>query len=64
MKKNNIPIEFVYQLFALIIAIIIVHGYYVSVVRPNANQIIIKNARDKIIDEIKKLNTGNKNLQC
>ena len=30
----------------------------------NANQIIIKNARDKIIDEIKKLNTGNKNFQC
>ena len=42
MKKNNIPIEFVYQLFALIIAIIIVHGYYVSVVRPNANQIIME----------------------
>jgi hypothetical protein len=42
MKKNNIPIEFVYQLFALIIAIIIVHGYYVSVVRPNANQVILE----------------------
>jgi uncharacterized protein (UPF0333 family) len=42
MKKNNIPVEFVYQLFALIVAIIIVHGYYVSVVRPNANQIIIE----------------------
>ena len=42
MNKNNIPIEFVYQLFALIIAIIIVHGYYVSVVRPNANQVILE----------------------
>jgi biopolymer transport protein ExbB/TolQ len=42
MRKNNIPIEFVYQLFALIIAIIIVHGYYVSVVRPNANQVIME----------------------
>ena len=40
MKKQNIPIEFVYQLFALIIAIIIVHAFYVSVVRPNAVQII------------------------
>ena len=40
MKKQNIPIEFVYQLFALIIAIIIVHAFYVSVVRPNATQII------------------------
>ena len=40
MKKKNIPIEFVFQLFALIIAIIIVHAFYVSVVRPNAAQII------------------------
>jgi biopolymer transport protein ExbB/TolQ len=40
MKKKNIPVEFVYQLFALIIAIIIVHGFYVSVVRPEAEQII------------------------
>ncbi|MAD29192.1 MAG: hypothetical protein CMP00_05935 [Woeseiaceae bacterium] len=42
MKKNTIPVEFVYQLFALIISIIIVHGYYVSVIRPNANQIILE----------------------
>jgi len=40
MKTKNIPIEFVYQLFALIIAIIIVHAFYVSVVRPNATEII------------------------
>ena len=40
MKKKNIPVEFVYQLFALIIAIIIVHAFYVSVVRPNAVEII------------------------
>ncbi len=40
MKKKNIPIEFVFQLFALIIAIILVHAFYVSVVRPNATQII------------------------
>ena len=40
MKKKNIPIEFVFQLFALIITIIIVHAFYVSVVRPNAAQII------------------------
>ena len=40
MKKQNIPIEFVYQLFALIIAIIIVHAFYVSIVRPNATEII------------------------
>jgi biopolymer transport protein ExbB/TolQ len=40
MKKKNIPVEFVYQLFALFIAIIIVHGFYVSVVRPNAAEAI------------------------
>ena len=40
MKKKNIPIEFVFQLFSLIIAIIIVHAFYVSVVRPNAAQIV------------------------
>ncbi len=40
MKRKNIPIEFVFQLFALIIAIIVIHAFYVSVVRPNAEQII------------------------
>ena len=40
MKKKNIPVEFVYQLFALIIAIIVVHGFYVSTVRPNAAEVM------------------------
>lgn len=40
MKKKNIPVEFVFQLFALVIAIIIVHAFYVAVVRPNAAQVI------------------------
>ena len=44
MKKKNIPIEFVYQLFALIIALIIVHAFYVSVVRPNAARVIEEQA--------------------
>jgi len=44
MKKKNIPVEFVYQLFALIIAVIIVHAFYVSVVRPNAAEIIAEQA--------------------
>jgi biopolymer transport protein ExbB/TolQ len=42
MKKKSIPFEFVYQLFVLIIAIIVVHAFYVSVVRPNAAQIIVE----------------------
>ena len=40
MKKKNIPVEFVFQMFALIIAVIVIHGFYVSVVRPNAAQVI------------------------
>jgi hypothetical protein len=40
MKKKNIPVEFVFQLFALIIAIIVVHAFYVSIVRPNANEFL------------------------
>jgi len=45
MKRKNIPVEFVFQLFALIIAVIIVHAFYVAVVRPNAAQIIaVQNA--------------------
>ena len=40
MNKKNIPVEFVFQMFALIIAIIVVHAFYVSVIRPNAAQII------------------------
>lgn len=40
MKKKNIPVEFVYQLFALIIAIIVVHAFYVSLVRPNATRVM------------------------
>jgi biopolymer transport protein ExbB/TolQ len=44
MKRKNIPVEFVFQLFALIIAIIVVHAFYVSVVRPNAAQDIAQQA--------------------
>ena len=34
--KRRFPAEFVYQVFALIIAIIVVHAVYVTVVRPKA----------------------------
>ncbi len=44
MKKQNIPVEFVYQLFVLIIAIIVVHGFYVSIVRPNATEVLAQQA--------------------
>ena len=35
--KKAIPVEFVYQVFSLLIAIIVVHAVYVAVIRPNAN---------------------------
>jgi biopolymer transport protein ExbB/TolQ len=44
MKKKNFPVEFVYQLFALIIAIIVVHAFYVSIVRPNADAVVLEQA--------------------
>jgi biopolymer transport protein ExbB/TolQ len=50
MKKKNIPIEFVFQLFALIISIIVVHAFYVSIVRPNAAQIIEEQSQAAAID--------------
>ncbi|HET6628274.1 MAG TPA: MotA/TolQ/ExbB proton channel family protein [Woeseiaceae bacterium] len=49
MKKKNIPVEFIYQLFALIIIVIIVQAYYMSVVRPNAAEAIAE--QNRRIDE-------------
>jgi biopolymer transport protein ExbB/TolQ len=40
MVKKTFPFEFTYQVFALIVAIIIVHGIYVAVVRPNAEAVL------------------------
>ena len=38
MNRKNIPFEFVFQLFALAIAVVFVHGFYVSVVQPSARE--------------------------
>jgi biopolymer transport protein ExbB/TolQ len=38
--KKRLSSEFIYQLFALLIIIIVVHAVYVGLVRPNANAII------------------------
>jgi len=37
-------VEFIYQLFSLIIAIIVVHAVYVSIIRPNATAILEQRA--------------------
>ncbi len=38
--KRNFQTEFLYQVFALIIAVIIVHAIYVTIVRPRATEIL------------------------
>ena len=38
--KKHIPTEFVFSLFALLIAVILVHSIYLTVVRPNADAIV------------------------
>ncbi len=38
--NKQLPVEFIYQLFSLIIAVIIVHAIYVSIIRPNASNIL------------------------
>ncbi len=40
MKQQGLVSDFVYQVFALIISVIIVHAVYVAVIRPNAEVII------------------------
>ena len=42
--NKQMPVEFIYQLFSLIIAVIIVHGVYVSIIRPNARVILEEQA--------------------
>jgi biopolymer transport protein ExbB/TolQ len=42
--RRNLPVEFLYQVFALIIAVIIVHSVYVTVVRPKATAIVAEQA--------------------
>jgi len=40
--KKNMPTEFVFSLFALLISVILVHSIYLTVVRPNADAIILE----------------------
>ena len=42
--KTNFSTEFVIQLFSLIIAIIVVHAFYIGVVRPNAEAVLEEQA--------------------
>ena len=42
--KKQLPLEFLYQIFSLIIAVLIVHAIYVSIVRPNASAVLEQQA--------------------
>ena len=46
--KQTANTEFIYQLFALLIAVIIVHATYVSVIRPNAEAILEQQAAQQL----------------
>ena len=43
--KKNFPIEFVYQVFSLLIATIVVHAIYVAVIRPDARAFMDQEAQ-------------------
>jgi len=43
--KKNFPVEFVYQMFALVLAVIVVHTAYVTVVRPKAAAVMQEQQR-------------------
>ena len=38
--KSQLPFELVYQVVALIVAVILVHLVYITVIRPNADAIL------------------------
>jgi len=40
MSEKQYPLEFIYQVFSLLIAFIIIHGVYVTVIRPQADQFL------------------------
>ncbi len=50
--KKHVPVEFLFQIFALILSVIIVHAIYVSTVRPNA-EVIIEEDRLLLLEDAK-----------
>ena len=48
--KKHYPVEFVYQLASLLIAVILVHAVYITVVRPRADEILAEQAARMQVD--------------
>ena len=44
MKPQGLISDFIYQVFALIIALIVVHAVYVAVIWPNADAVMAMQA--------------------
>ena len=42
--KRQLPVEFIFQLFSLFVAVILIHGIYVSIIRPNAAEVLEEQA--------------------
>lgn len=42
MRRNSFPTEMIFQVFSLLIVIIIVHGTYVSLIRPRADAFLVQ----------------------
>jgi biopolymer transport protein ExbB/TolQ len=50
MSEKQYPVEFVYQVFSLLIAFILVHGIYVTVIRPQAELFLEEETRQMLAD--------------
>lgn len=50
MKQQGIISDFIYQVFALIISVIVVHAIYVAVIRPNADADLQLQAAQQAVD--------------
>ena len=48
--KKNFPVELVYQVFSLLIAFILVHALYVTLIRPQANSFLAQEAANMQAD--------------
>ena len=57
--KLRLPSEFLYQVFALLIAMILVHAAYVGVIRPSADSQLALQAAQQAAGEAP---TGNRSL--
>ncbi|HEX6996629.1 MAG TPA: MotA/TolQ/ExbB proton channel family protein [Gammaproteobacteria bacterium] len=44
LKRRSLPNEFLYQVFSLLVIVIVVHAFYVSMVRPRADAVLAEQA--------------------